>query len=159
MSIDRLRAHWGFSRTPFTKELAPSMLFASGAHREAVARITWIVGARAIGVICAEVGAVHTVAARGPLALRALRNEWTKHIEEHPEELSKFPEQMGKAVAANALHPGGDENTPVDPDKQCYPSGQGGGAIDQLRPPGAPAPPHVAAAGPPTYRNAFSPAG
>ena len=29
MSIDRLRAHWGFSRTPFTKELAPSMLFAS----------------------------------------------------------------------------------------------------------------------------------
>ena len=30
MSIDRLRAHWGLSRTPFTKELAPSMLFALG---------------------------------------------------------------------------------------------------------------------------------
>ena len=29
MSIDRLRAHWGLSRTPFTKELASSMLFAS----------------------------------------------------------------------------------------------------------------------------------
>ena len=29
MSIDRLRAHWGFSKTPFTKQLAPSMLFGS----------------------------------------------------------------------------------------------------------------------------------
>ena len=28
MSIDRLRAHWGFTRTPFSKELAPAMLFA-----------------------------------------------------------------------------------------------------------------------------------
>ena len=26
--------------------------------------------------------------------LRAVRNEWTQYIEEHPEELSKFPEQM-----------------------------------------------------------------
>src|SRR5690348_5906880 len=47
--------------------------------------------------------------------LRALRNEWTQYVETHPEELSKFPEQMGKAVAANALHLGGDENTSVDP--------------------------------------------
>src|SRR3954453_14906 len=64
--------------------------------------------------------------------LRAIRNEWTNYIEQHPEELSKFPEQMGKAVAANALHLGGDENTPgVDPDKECYPSGQGVGAINE----------------------------
>src|SRR4029078_13508555 len=66
----------------------------------------------------------------------AIRNEWTKFIEEHPEELSKFPEQMGKAVAANALHLGGDEKTPVDADKEGYPSGQGGGAIDALIPAG-----------------------
>jgi len=79
-----------------------------------------------------------TVISRGftGKTLRAIRNEWTQHIEEHPEELSKFPEQMGKAVAANALHLGGDEKTPVDPNKECYPSGQGVGAIDTLIPAG-----------------------
>ena len=64
MSIQELRAHWGFSRTPFTKELAPSMLFESRAHQEARARIDWIVSERALGVICGEVGAGKTVAAR-----------------------------------------------------------------------------------------------
>lgn len=79
-----------------------------------------------------------TVISRGftGKTLRAIRNEWTQYIEQHPEELSKFPEQMGKAVAANALHLGGDESTPVDPDKECYPSGQGVGAIDELVPAG-----------------------
>jgi enoyl-[acyl-carrier protein] reductase II len=79
-----------------------------------------------------------TVISRGftGKTLRAIRNEWTQYIEEHPEELSKFPEQMGKAVAANALHLGGDEKTPVDPNKECYPSGQGVGAIDTLVPAG-----------------------
>ena len=62
MSIDRLSAHWGLSRTPFTKELAPSMLFASAAHQEAVARIDWIISERALGVVCGEVGAGKTVA-------------------------------------------------------------------------------------------------
>ena len=64
MSIDRLRAHWGLSRTPFTKELATSMLFASAAHQEAVARVGWIISERALGVVCGEVGAGKTVAAR-----------------------------------------------------------------------------------------------
>ena len=68
MSIDRLRAHWGLSRTPFTKELAPSMLFASAAHQEAVARIGWIITERALGVVCGEVGAGKTVAARAASA-------------------------------------------------------------------------------------------
>jgi enoyl-[acyl-carrier protein] reductase II len=79
-----------------------------------------------------------TVISRGftGKTLRAIRNEWTQYIEQHPEELSKFPEQMGKAVAANALHLGGDEKTPVDPNKECYPSGQGVGAIDTLIPAG-----------------------
>jgi enoyl-[acyl-carrier protein] reductase II len=81
-----------------------------------------------------------TVISRGftGKTLRAIRNDWTNYIEEHPDELSKFPEQMGKAAAANALHLGGDENTPgVDPDKECYPSGQGVGAINELEPAGA----------------------
>jgi enoyl-[acyl-carrier protein] reductase II len=80
-----------------------------------------------------------TVISRGftGKTLRAIRNEWTQYIEEHPEELSKFPDQMVKAVAANALHLGGDEHTPVDPAKECYPSGQGVGAIHELEPAGA----------------------
>ncbi|MGO9794178.1 MAG: ExeA family protein [Solirubrobacteraceae bacterium] len=69
MSIDRLRAHWGLSRTPFTKELATSMLFGSAAHQEAVARIGWIVTERALGVVCGEVGAGKTVAARAATAM------------------------------------------------------------------------------------------
>ena len=68
MSIDRLRAHWGLSRTPFTKELATSMLFASAAHQEAVARVSWIVAERSLGVVCGEVGAGKTVAARAATA-------------------------------------------------------------------------------------------
>jgi type II secretory pathway predicted ATPase ExeA len=64
MSIEQLRAHWGFTRTPFTKELAPSMLFDSRAHQEARARIEWIVSERSLGVIYGEVGAGKTVAAR-----------------------------------------------------------------------------------------------
>src|SRR5262245_54866950 len=79
-----------------------------------------------------------TVISRGwtGKTLRGLRNQWTQYVEEHPEELRPFPEQMGRAVAANALHLGGDQSTPVDPNKECYPSGQGVGAIDELIPAG-----------------------
>lgn len=68
MSIDRLRAHWGFSRAPFSKELAPSMLFASRAHAEAVARISWLVTERGLGLVTGEVGSGKTVAARAAVA-------------------------------------------------------------------------------------------
>ena len=68
MSIDRLRAHWGFTRMPFSKDLAPSMLAATSAHNEAVARINWCVTEDALGVITGEVGAGKTVAARAALA-------------------------------------------------------------------------------------------
>ena len=36
-----LKNHYGFTRTPFGKDLAPSMLHRYPAHAEAVARITW----------------------------------------------------------------------------------------------------------------------
>ena len=68
--------------------------------------------------------------------LRAVRNEWTQYIEEHPEELRPFPQQMMRAIEAQALHLGGDETADVDPDKECYPAGQGVGAIDALVPAG-----------------------
>jgi type II secretory pathway predicted ATPase ExeA len=44
------------------------MLFASRSHQEAVARISWIISERALGVICGEVGAGKTVAARAATA-------------------------------------------------------------------------------------------
>ena len=68
MSIARLRSHWGFSRTPFGKDLAPSMLHRHPGHAEAVARISWCVEEAAIGVITGETGAGKTVAVRAALA-------------------------------------------------------------------------------------------
>ena len=63
-----LRNHYGFTRTPFGKDLAPSMLHHYPAHAEAVARITWCARERAVGVITGEVGAGKTVAARAAIA-------------------------------------------------------------------------------------------
>ena len=68
MAIDRLQSHWGFTRMPFGRDLAPSMLFASRSHAEAVARITWLIGESAIGVVTGEVGAGKTVATRAATA-------------------------------------------------------------------------------------------
>lgn len=68
MSIELLRSHWGFTRMPFTKDLAPSMLHRHPAHAEAVARISWCVSETAIGVVTGEVGAGKTVAVRAALA-------------------------------------------------------------------------------------------
>ncbi len=68
MSIDGLRAYWGFTRMPFSRDLAPSMLAANSAHNEAVARIGWCVTEDALGVITGEVGAGKTVAARAAIA-------------------------------------------------------------------------------------------
>ncbi len=66
--IEGLRPHWGFSKMPFGKDLAPSMLFAGRSHGEAVARIGWCVAESAIGVITGECGSGKTVAARSALA-------------------------------------------------------------------------------------------
>jgi type II secretory pathway predicted ATPase ExeA len=68
VSIERLRSHWGFTRTPFSKDLAPSMLHRHPGHAEAVARIAWCVDEAAIGVITGDVGAGKTVAVRAALA-------------------------------------------------------------------------------------------
>src|SRR5437868_15370639 len=68
MSIDRLRAHYGFSRMPFGKDLAPGMLHVHDAHAQAVARISWCISEQAIGVISGECGAGKTVAARAAVA-------------------------------------------------------------------------------------------
>jgi type II secretory pathway predicted ATPase ExeA len=68
VSIDRLRAHWGFTRMPFSKDLAPSMLHSHASHAEAVARITWCIDEQVLGIVTGEVGAGKTVAVRAALA-------------------------------------------------------------------------------------------
>ncbi|MBP2371791.1 ExeA family protein [Pseudonocardia parietis] len=66
--IDRLQGFFGFTRTPFGRDLAPGMLHRHTSHDEAVARIGWCVAERRIGVITGEVGAGKTVAVRAALA-------------------------------------------------------------------------------------------
>ncbi|MGH3423001.1 MAG: AAA family ATPase [Streptosporangiaceae bacterium] len=70
-----LRHHYGFTRTPFGKDLAPSMLCHYPAHAEAVARITWCARERALSVITGEVGSGKTASARA--AITAL--DQTRH--------------------------------------------------------------------------------
>lgn len=60
--------HFGFTRTPFSKTLAPSELFTRAPHQEAVARILHCIQESALGVITGEVGAGKTVAARAARA-------------------------------------------------------------------------------------------
>ena len=65
--IDRLQGFFGFTRTPFGRDLAPGMLHRHAAHGEAVARIGWCITEHRIGVITGEVGAGKTVAVRAAL--------------------------------------------------------------------------------------------
>ena len=67
---------------------------------------------------------------------RVVRNEWTQHFEEHPDELKPFPQQMIASTQAGVAHLGGDEETKVDPSREFFPCGQGVGAIDELVPAG-----------------------
>ena len=66
--IEKLQAHYGFSRMPFGRDLAPGMLHRHASHNEAVARISWCISERAIGVVTGEVGAGKTVSVRTVLA-------------------------------------------------------------------------------------------
>ena len=68
VSIEKLQAHYGFTKMPFRRDLAPGMLHRHGAHAEAAARISWCISEHALGVITGEVGAGKTVALRAALA-------------------------------------------------------------------------------------------
>ncbi len=69
--------------------------------------------------------------------LRAVANDTTRYFDAHPDELEKFPEMLVKSVAGGWMHLGASESTPgVDPDRECYPAGQGVGAIHDLIPAG-----------------------
>jgi enoyl-[acyl-carrier protein] reductase II len=67
--------------------------------------------------------------------MRVVRNSYTDHYDSHPEELKKFPDQLAISYGAQAMHLGGDSfSDGVDVDKECYPAGQGVGAISELVP-------------------------
>jgi type II secretory pathway predicted ATPase ExeA len=68
VSIERLQAHYGFTRMPFGRDLAPGMLHRHASHNEAVARIHWCIAERSIGVVTGEVGAGKTVSIRTVIA-------------------------------------------------------------------------------------------
>jgi enoyl-[acyl-carrier protein] reductase II len=67
--------------------------------------------------------------------MRVVRNQYTDYYDAHPEELKTFPEQLAVSYGNATMHLGGDSFTAgVDTDKECYPAGQGVGAITELLP-------------------------
>jgi enoyl-[acyl-carrier protein] reductase II len=68
--------------------------------------------------------------------LRAIENSYTRYFEEHPEELERFPMQAVRSMRDGAMNLGSDDWSNIDPDKECFPAGQGVGAIHELVPAG-----------------------
>jgi enoyl-[acyl-carrier protein] reductase II len=67
--------------------------------------------------------------------MRVLRNDYTNHFVEHPDEIEPFPAQLLQSMGSGAWHLGGDERTTdIDPSKEGFPAGQGVGGIDRLIP-------------------------
>ncbi len=67
---------------------------------------------------------------------RVVRNDYTRHFEEHPEQLQPFPAQLLTSMETGANHLGGGPDLEVDPDREFWPAGQGVGAIHELVPAG-----------------------
>jgi type II secretory pathway predicted ATPase ExeA len=80
VTLDRLQAHYGFTRMPYGRNLAPGMLHRHASHAEAVARIGWCITERALGVLTGEVGAGKTVAIRAALAGRDTSRHTTIYL-------------------------------------------------------------------------------
>jgi len=67
--------------------------------------------------------------------MRVVANEYTRFFEAHSDDLAPFPSQLGRSIGDGAFHLGGDGSTlGVDPSRECYPTGQGVGAIGSLVP-------------------------
>ena len=82
----------------------------------------------------AEDGTVVSRAYSGK-TMRVVRNQYTAFFDEHPTELAAFPTQLARSVHDGAFHLGGSEETEgIDTDRECYPTGQGVGAIRTLIP-------------------------
>ncbi len=66
--VDVWAAHFGFSRTPFTKSVPADKLFERSGHAEAVARVNYCINHSALGVVVGDTGAGKTVAVRAAVA-------------------------------------------------------------------------------------------
>lgn len=67
---------------------------------------------------------------------RVVRNDWTNHYEQHPQDLQPFPAQAIASTKAGVNHLGAEDGTVVDVSKEFMPAGQGVGAITELVPAG-----------------------
>jgi len=69
--------------------------------------------------------------------MRVLANSYTRHFDDHPAELAAFPAQLARSIRDGAFHLGADGDQPgVDAASECYPAGQGTGAISEIVPAG-----------------------
>jgi enoyl-[acyl-carrier protein] reductase II len=80
-----------------------------------------------------EDGTVVTTAYTGKTC-RVIRNAYTDHYEQHPEQLQGFPEQAVQAFQDGVNHLGSPDAaaTEIDPDREFYPAGQAAGAVGEL---------------------------
>ncbi|MEY2454226.1 MAG: hypothetical protein QOD92_3800 [Acidimicrobiaceae bacterium] len=85
-------------------------------------------------VASAEDGTIITKAYSGK-TMRVLRNSYLEEWEKSGSEVQRFPMQAIAAMEEGVFHLGGDARTEgVDPQRECYPAGQGVGGIDELVP-------------------------
>ncbi|MGA2930436.1 MAG: AAA family ATPase [Solirubrobacteraceae bacterium] len=68
MGFEQMQSYFGFTRLPFDRRIAPSALYRSASHQEARARIQFLISQGALGLICGDVGAGKTCAARAAVA-------------------------------------------------------------------------------------------
>jgi type II secretory pathway predicted ATPase ExeA len=55
--IANLQTRYGFTAMPFSSAVPVPALYASAAHKEAVARLRWLISSRGPGVLTGEAGA------------------------------------------------------------------------------------------------------
>ena len=65
--IERLQSYYGFTKTPFGREIPAPDLHKIASQQEAIARITWCVGERGIAILTGEVGSGKSVAIRAAI--------------------------------------------------------------------------------------------
>jgi enoyl-[acyl-carrier protein] reductase II len=69
--------------------------------------------------------------------MRVIGNSYTRYFDDHRGDLAPFPAQIGRSMADGAFHLGaGPDQEGIDFDRECYPAGQGTGAIGGLVPAG-----------------------
>jgi enoyl-[acyl-carrier protein] reductase II len=65
--------------------------------------------------------------------MRVISNDYTARYDADLGQIEPFPAQLMKSIESAALHLGGDETTAgVNVDEECYPAGQGAGAVKDL---------------------------